>query len=138
MNQLLKLIPLLLLAWTQSIANELQNNAPAKQQMEICFVLDTTASMSGLIEGAKQKIWSIANQLISAKPTPDLKIGLVAYRDRGDEFVVKSFNLTDDIDSIYAELRKLKAEGGEINRSQSTKASKKRSRKCPGVRIRTF
>ena len=83
-----------------------------KQRMEICFVVDTTGSMGGLIEGAKQKIWSIANELIGAKPTPDLKIGLVAFRDRGDEYVVKSFHLTDDIDSVYAELRKFKADGG--------------------------
>jgi len=54
--------------------------------------------MRGLIEGAKQKIWSIANEMISAQPTPELKLGLIGYRDRGDEYVVKSFSLTDDID----------------------------------------
>jgi len=53
----------------------------------------------GLIEGAKQKIWSIANEMISAQPTPELKLGLIGYRDRGDEYVVKSFSLTDDIDA---------------------------------------
>jgi hypothetical protein len=83
-----------------------------KPRIEVCFVLDTTGSMGGLIEGAKQKIWSIANEIISAKPTPDLKLGLIGYRDRGDEYVVKSFQLTDDIDSIYAHLRDFKAEGG--------------------------
>ena len=83
-----------------------------KPRIEVCFVLDTTASMGGLIEGAKQKIWAIANEMISAKPTPELKLGLIGYRDRGDEYVVKSFQLTDDIDSIYAHLRDFKAEGG--------------------------
>src|SRR6516165_696670 len=84
----------------------------AKPRIEVCFVLDTTGSMGSLIEGAKQKIWSIANEMISAKPTPELKLGLIGYRDRGDEYVVKSFKLTDDIDSIYAHLRDFKAEGG--------------------------
>src|SRR5438309_4223645 len=83
-----------------------------KPRIEVCFVLDTTGSMGGLIEGAKQKIWSIANEMISAKPTPELKLGLIGYRDRGDEYVVKSFQLTDDIDSIYSHLRDFKAEGG--------------------------
>ncbi len=83
-----------------------------KPRIEVCFVLDTTGSMAGLIEGAKQKIWSIANEMISAKPTPELKLGLIGYRDRGDEYVVKSFRLSDDIDSIYAHLRDFKAEGG--------------------------
>ncbi len=84
----------------------------AKPRMEVCFVLDTTGSMSGLIEGAKQKIWSIANEMVSAKPAPELRLGLVAYRDRGDEYVVKSFDLTNDIDAVYANLRGFSAGGG--------------------------
>ena len=90
-------------------------NAPAPQskpRIEVCFVLDTTGSMGGLIEGAKQKIWSIANEMISAQPTPELKLGLIGYRDRGDEYVVKSFSLTDDIDAIYGHLREFQAGGG--------------------------
>src|SRR6476646_9540468 len=83
-----------------------------KPRIEVCFVLDTTGSMSGLIEGAKQKIWSIANEMISAKPTPDIKFGLVGYRDRGDEYVTKIFNLTDDVDDIYAHLQSFRAAGG--------------------------
>ena len=99
----------LLLAGSVVAAKEPNENKP---RIEVCFVLDTTGSMGSLIEGAKQKIWSIANEMISAKPTPELKLGLIGYRDRGDEYVVKSFQLTDDIDSIYAHLRDFKAEGG--------------------------
>src|SRR5437899_9053122 len=65
-----------------------------KPKIEVCFVLDTTGSMSGLIEGAKQKIWSIANEITSARPTPDLRLGLIGFRDRGDEYVTKTFDLT--------------------------------------------
>jgi len=100
----------LLLACSGISAKEPPNEK--KPRIEVCFVLDTTGSMGGLIEGAKQKIWSIANEMISAKPTPELKLGLIGYRDRGDEYVVKSFQLTDDIDSVYAHLRDFKAEGG--------------------------
>lgn len=83
-----------------------------KPRIEVCFVLDTTGSMSGLIEGAKEKIWSIANEMIAAKPTPELKLSLVAYRDRGDEYVTKITDLTDDIDTIHARLMELTANGG--------------------------
>jgi Mg-chelatase subunit ChlD len=100
----------LLLANSAMAAKETPNEN--KPRIEVCFVLDTTGSMGGLIEGAKQKIWSIANEMISAKPTPELKLGLIGYRDRGDEYVVRSFQLTDDIDSIYAHLRDFKADGG--------------------------
>jgi hypothetical protein len=88
------------------------SDTAAKPRIEVCFVLDTTGSMSGLIEGAKQKIWSIANEMISAKPTPDIKIGLVPYRDRGDEYVTKVFDLSADIDSIYGNLQTFRAAGG--------------------------
>ena len=40
------------------------------RDIEICFVVDTTGSMSGLIEGAKQKIWAITNDVIQIKPKP--------------------------------------------------------------------
>src|SRR5437763_15819601 len=99
------------IGWSQ-IVNAKTQTGETKPRIEVCFVIDTTASMGGLIDGAKQKIWSIANEMISAKPTPELKLGLVAYRDRGDEYVVRSFNLTDDIDAIYGHLREFKAEGG--------------------------
>ncbi len=84
----------------------------APPRIEVCFVLDTTGSMSGLIEGAKQKIWAIANQMIAAKPKPELKFALVAYRDRGDAYIVTSHPLTDDLDAIYAKLREFHADGG--------------------------
>jgi hypothetical protein len=84
----------------------------AKPRIEVCFVLDTTGSMGGLIEGAKQKVWSIANEMISAKPTPEIRLGLVAYRDRGDEYVTRTFDLTNDIDAIYGQLQSFRAAGG--------------------------
>jgi hypothetical protein len=68
--------------------------------------------MSGLIEGAKQKIWSIANQMADASQEVEIRIGLVGYRDRGDEYVTRLYDLTDDIDSIYGQLRAFRADGG--------------------------
>ena len=64
----------------------------------------TTGSMGGLIEGAKQKIWSISNQIAGGKPAPQLKIGLVAYRDRKDAYVTKVFDLTEDLDRAEADV----------------------------------
>ena len=84
----------------------------AKPRIEVCFVLDTTGSMGGLIEGAKQKIWSIANEMISAKPTPEIRLGLIAYRDRRDEYVLRTFDLSNDIDAIYGHLQSFRAGGG--------------------------
>ena len=38
--------------------------------IDVAFCLDTTGSMSGLIEGAKQKIWTIVNTVNGAQPKP--------------------------------------------------------------------
>ena len=89
---------------------------PAKKaeppRVEIVFALDTTGSMGGLIEGAKKKIWSIANEIVRGKPTPLLRVGLVAYRDKGDDYVTRVIGLTEDLDKIYEELMKFRAGGG--------------------------
>ncbi|WPB75052.1 vWA domain-containing protein [Archangium violaceum] len=90
---------------------------PSQQQqmrprIDVVFVLDTTGSMSGLIEGAKQKIFSIASRIAQGKPTPRVRVGLVAYRDVGDEYVTKRYELTEDLDGLFTHLRKLQADGG--------------------------
>jgi hypothetical protein len=86
--------------------------APKKPKVEVVFCLDTTGSMGGLIEGAKQKIWSICNQIASGKPVPDLQVGLVAYRDKGDAYVTQVHDLTADLDAIHGHLKKFEAKGG--------------------------
>lgn len=80
--------------------------------MEVVFVLDTTGSMSGMIAGAKQKIWAVANKLKSAEPTPEIRFGLVGYRDRGDAYVTRVFGLTNNLDEVYTNLHAFQAQGG--------------------------
>ena len=86
--------------------------APAGPAVEVAFVLDTTGSMSDLIQAAKEKIWAIANTLATAKPAPDIKMALVGYRDRGDEYVTKITDLTNDLDAVYNDLMGYAAHGG--------------------------
>jgi Mg-chelatase subunit ChlD len=85
---------------------------PARPEVEVVFCLDTTGSMGGLINAAKQKIWAISNQIASGKPTPRVKIGLVAFRDRGDAYITKVIDLTEDLDAIHTQLMGFQAQGG--------------------------
>lgn len=85
---------------------------PSPPLIEVVFVLDTTGSMSNLIEGAKARIWSIANRIADGDPVPDLRFGLVAYRDVGDEYVTRRTPLTADLDLVYDELMQFAASGG--------------------------
>jgi Mg-chelatase subunit ChlD len=88
------------------------SGADAKPTVEVAFVLDTTGSMGGLIEGAKRKIWSIATAIVDSNPDADIRMGLVAYRDIGDDYVTRTFDLTTDIQDLYARLLELRARGG--------------------------
>jgi len=97
---------------TEIVPLVMQINQQHQARIEVVFVLDTTGSMSGLIQAAKDNIWSIASSMASAKNKPEIKMGLVAYRDRGDAYVTRTLDLSDDLDSMYAALMDFKAEGG--------------------------
>ena len=59
------------------------SQAVAKPAVEVAFVLDTAGSMSGLLEGAKQKIWSIATSVVDTNPKRS-KISSEAVTGDGD------------------------------------------------------
>ncbi|MBA3564067.1 MAG: VWA domain-containing protein, partial [Gammaproteobacteria bacterium] len=80
--------------------------------VEVVFVLDTTSSMDGLIHAAKEKIWSIATTMASAQPAPVIRMGLVGYRDRDDQYVTRTVDLSKDLDSVYAALMDFQTGGG--------------------------
>jgi Mg-chelatase subunit ChlD len=104
-----------LMATPRAEVQEAAKKGPDKQprpQVEVVFCLDTTGSMGGLINAAKQKIWTIANQISAGTPTPQVKIGLVAFRDRGDEYITKVYDLNDDLDAIHGHLMSFQAKGG--------------------------
>ncbi len=80
--------------------------------LEMVFVLDTTGSMGGLLEGAKQRIWGIVNEVMQSSSKPAVRIGLVAYKDRGDAYVTQVLPLTNDLDKAYSTLMDYEAQGG--------------------------
>jgi hypothetical protein len=84
----------------------------ARPRIDVVFALDTTGSMDGLIAGAKAKIWAVASRIAAGQPTPDLRIGLVAYRDRGDEYITRVFHLSRNMDEVYANLMSFSANAG--------------------------
>jgi Mg-chelatase subunit ChlD len=86
--------------------------AATAKRVQAVFLLDTTGSMGGLIATAKNKIWSIASTLAQARQGPEVSIGLVAYRDRGDAYVTRVIDLSSDLDRIHTQLMTFAAEGG--------------------------
>jgi hypothetical protein len=78
--------------------------APAveKPHIDIVFCIDCSGSMGPVIETAKQKVWAIVNQVARAKPSPELRIGLIGYGNAMGPF--RTFALTSDLDEVYKNL----------------------------------
>ncbi|MGF1580399.1 MAG: hypothetical protein ACFCD0_13645 [Gemmataceae bacterium] len=92
-----------------------QAPSKTKNRVEVVFCVDTTASMKELLQTARKKIWTISNQVVAGHPTPELRIGLVAFRDRSDakkSYVTKVYKLTNGLDNAYQWLVQLDAAGG--------------------------
>ena len=86
--------------------------ADKRDTLEMVFVLDTTGSMGGLLDGAKQRIWGIINDVMQKQSRPRVRVGLVAYRDLGDDYVTKITTITEDLDLVYTNLMAYQAGGG--------------------------
>jgi hypothetical protein len=96
----------------EQAANQQQRQGAAV--IELMFVLDTTGSMGGMLEGAKARIWGIVNDVLQQRGNhrADIRVGLVAYRDRGDAYVTRVTPLSGNLDSVYTQLMALRPEGG--------------------------
>jgi Mg-chelatase subunit ChlD len=81
-------------------------------RIDVVFAIDTTGSMSDEIQTVKEKIKNMARDIKSGRPSPDVRFGLVAFRDRGDDYVVKSFPFTRDIQGFSSLVNALNADGG--------------------------
>src|SRR4051794_6763089 len=84
----------------------------AKHPVDVVFAVDTTGSMGGLIDGAKRTVWSIASHIRQLDKQADVRIGLVAYRDIGDDYVTRDYALSGDLDQMFVHLSTFRADGG--------------------------
>jgi hypothetical protein len=75
-----------------------------KPRIDVVFCIDRSGSMEGVIETAKMKVWSIVNEVARAKPSPELRIGLIGYGS--GEQILHQLDLTSDLDEVYNQLTK--------------------------------
>lgn len=80
--------------------------------LDVVFVIDSTGSMGWIIEQVKTKITRMMD--VIRKLVPSARIGLVAYRDRGEEYLTRSLPLTFEVSKLRGFLADLQAkEGGD-------------------------
>ncbi len=84
--------------------------------VELAICLDTSGSMDGLINSARQKLWAIVNDLAKAEPTPKLRVALLSYgNDRHNPengWVKVETPFTEDLDTVSQMLFGLTTNGG--------------------------
>jgi len=83
---------------------------PDAQTIDVAFVLDTTGSMSEEINALRDTLEKVASSLGTVGIRP--RVGLVEYRDRGDEYVTRTHQMTTDVAGLQARIAALQANGG--------------------------
>ena len=86
--------------------------ARAVEKLDLMIVLDCTGSMSDEIAFLKSELRAILEDIKKRHPALDLRVGLVAYRDTGDEFVTRTYALTSDLDQLQSAIAMQDGNGG--------------------------
>jgi hypothetical protein len=81
-----------------------------KVGLDLVLVIDTTESMQFVIDEVKAHATSLVANLQRMVPTA--RIGVVAYRDQGDEYVTKWSDLSFKTDKLRSFISNLTASGG--------------------------
>lgn len=80
--------------------------------LDVHFLLDTTGSMDDEIDRLRSNMATIAEQIDTLPSNPDVRFGMTAYRDQGDLFVSRTFDLTHDLGAFQDGLADVVADGG--------------------------
>jgi len=97
-------------AWAEDVAEPQE-----KRQVDLAICLDTSGSMNGLINAARQKLWDVVSELALAQPEPELRVALLTYGSPAygaPSYVKVQSDLTGDLDTVYQKLMELGTSGG--------------------------
>ncbi|HEX8299023.1 MAG TPA: carboxypeptidase regulatory-like domain-containing protein [Rubricoccaceae bacterium] len=90
----------------------LRTRAERPQALDLAVVLDVTGSMGDEHRYLTDEFENIIAQARRRYPDADLRFALVAYRDHGDDFVVRRWDFTRSEREMRSRLAQLSAGGG--------------------------
>jgi len=85
---------------------------PSRAKLDLVFLLDTTSSMADEIERLQQTIIGIADDVSKLGSNPEVRFGLVLYRDDSDEYISKVYPFESDVATFQQLLAQVEASGG--------------------------
>ena len=94
------------------LALDMQTSYNSGVPLDVLFLLDSTGSMADEIDQIKTTLLSIAARISDLPAQPDLRFGMVSYRDRGDEYVTRLFDFDEDVGRFSETIRNVRADGG--------------------------
>jgi hypothetical protein len=89
-----------------------KTQAHLPRSLDLAIVLDTTGSMADELEYIKGEIGGIVTALRKKFPGVIQRLGLVLYRDEGDEYVARKFDFTTSLEKFQRQLAGQSAAGG--------------------------
>jgi hypothetical protein len=87
-------------------------DCPEFEKTEILFVVDATGSMGDEIRYLQAELGDVINRVKSLEFIDQLHTGSVFYRDIGDEYVLRTQDLSADTDATMKFIAKQSANGG--------------------------
>ncbi len=95
-----------------AIQLELEDQPLAQVPLDVLFLLDATGSMADEINQIKSTLLSISHRISDLPSQPDLRFGMVTYRDRGDEFITRTYPFEQNIMEFVTSIQGVVADGG--------------------------
>lgn len=86
------------------------NRAPINK-LDFLITIDATESMGDELKYLQSELDAIVSRVETRNPDVDIRHSLVVYRDKGDEYVVRDFPFTDDIEAFKTSLNAQNANG---------------------------
>ena len=84
----------------------------APEALDLLLAIDTTGSMTDELSYLQVELDSIVASLRRIRPGTAIRVGLVVYRDVGDEYVTRRFDFTADLARLRQQLGAQQANGG--------------------------
>ena len=82
------------------------------RKFDLLLAIDTTGSMGDEIAYLKSELRTILTDIRRSHPGLDVRLGLVAYKDEGDEYVTRTYPFVSSLDAMQANLQTQYASGG--------------------------
>jgi len=86
---------------------------PPAAVLDLMFMIDTTGSMDDELSYLQAELGDVIDQVRAGAPEGlKLRVSVNFYRDSGDEYVVRSFPFSEDVDAAIEDLNQQAAAGG--------------------------